>query len=355
MRKSAFILVGVALVLFLGLPFTADAGTTPPKIIKVDCSKGQSIQAALGDVSPQLVVEIKGVCAQYVTISRDNVTLRGVGGAVIDGTSLPTQTQHGITVLGASNVTIENLTVQWMRHGIRLEGGSAATLTSVILQNNRNGLILWYASSAKLANCIAQYNTSDGIGAWNGSDLLLSGTVNASFNGRCGIILSGSSLSLESDTTVEANDNALGIALQFVAAGFFTGQNASIATNGNRWGISAETNSSMVVGPLQCTGNLLGVAADNAYVALQAANITDNDGVDVALSFGARADFNGTTGVGSVECEPSVLTRGDVSCPESAAAASSLMQVRPQRTAPGPHGLFHPREVLERETLEPAP
>jgi parallel beta-helix repeat protein len=355
MRKSAFILVGVALVLFLGLPCTADAGTAPPKTIKVNCSKGQSIQAALADVAPELVVEITGVCAQYVTITRDNVTLRGVGGAVIDGTSLGDQTKVGITVFGASKVAIENLTVQGMTRGISMDGGAGATLTNVVLQDNRTGLIVFGSSSALLADCTAQRNSYIGFSAWNSSSInLASGTVVAS-NNLHGFVLSGSSITMGTQTRIEANNNGGdGIALQLAASALLIG-GASVTTNGNGWaGIELYANSSMAVGSLESTGNNYGVLADGSWIGLDGA-ITGNDGVDVELSFGARAEFNRPISVGTVTCEPSVLTRGDVSCPELAAAASSLMQARPQRTAPRPHGLFHPREVLERETPDLAP
>jgi hypothetical protein len=347
-------LVGITLVLLLALPEITDAGTTPPKTIKVDCRKGQSIQAALADVAPQLVVEITGVCAQYVTITRDNVTLRGVGGAIIDGSSLPTQTKVGITAVGASNVAIENLTVQGMTRGIYMDKGAGATLTNVVLQDNRTGLIVFGSSSASLVDCTAQRNSYIGFSAWASSSLdVSSGTVVAS-NNLHGFVLSGSSITTGTQARIEANNNGGdGIFLQLAASALLMA--GPVVTNGNGGaGIELYANSSMAVGSLQSTGNYSGVLADGSWIGLNGA-ITGNEGVDVGLSFGARAEFNSPISVGTVTCEPSVLTRGDVSCPEPTAAASSLMQVRPQRTAPGPHGLFRPPEVLEPETLEPAP
>jgi parallel beta-helix repeat protein len=430
MRKSLFASSGMALVLLLSLPGTAGAATTPPRTIKVNCNKGQSVQAALDNVAAQLVVEITGVCAQTVTITRDDVTLRGVDGAIFEGTTPPSQTLVGITVFRASDVALENLTVQGMRWGIRLDGGASATLTDVVLQENRTGLLVTNSSSASLAECTARNNVNYGLTAWQGSSLnVTSGTVVAS-NNLYGFVLSGSSIGMESGSRIEANDNGGGgIALQLSASALLAA--GTVVANGNGGpGISAESNSSVGVSGLEAVGNQQGVWADGAEIDLFGATVTNNveggvfgvdaatvilsgsstvgntvsnnggsgidisqnsflslsrttiqgngqpgivvdggvvsvfwytivtghSGADVALSFGARAAFNGNPGsIGTVTCDPSVLVRGNESCASVPAPASSPTQVHAKGTAPGLTGTSRPREVLERKPLQLAP
>jgi hypothetical protein len=55
-----------------GIP---DAGKT--KWITVDCTKGESINDALGDTAEQLYIEIHGMCTEQVVVNRDNVFLLG--------------------------------------------------------------------------------------------------------------------------------------------------------------------------------------------------------------------------------------------------------------------------------------
>ena len=57
-----------------------------------------------------------------------------------------------------------------------------------------------------------------------------------------------------------------------------------------------------------------GVLADNgSAITLLNATVTGNT-PDIALTFGARSDIRKST-VASVVCDPSVLSRGDVTCP----------------------------------------
>lgn len=73
-RLAAAVFVYI-LVASLGGAGAAFAGST--KTVTVDCSKGQSINAALDDKSEELVVEVEGFCHEKVVIRRSGVTLRG--------------------------------------------------------------------------------------------------------------------------------------------------------------------------------------------------------------------------------------------------------------------------------------
>ncbi len=58
------------------------AASTNTMSFTVDCSKGQTIGAALqrGDARKPLLLMIRGTCNESVSIDRDDVTLRGQPG-----------------------------------------------------------------------------------------------------------------------------------------------------------------------------------------------------------------------------------------------------------------------------------
>ena len=57
-----------------------------------------------------------------------------------------------------------------------------------------------------------------------------------------------------------------------------------------------------------------GILADNGSVLRISGSTLMNNGTDVMLQFGTRAEF-ATTQVGSISCDRTVLIRGEVTCP----------------------------------------
>jgi hypothetical protein len=94
---------------FLIVASTAGAATTE---VRVDCSKGQSINKALRHMADDLVVEIRGLCEENVVVDRERVTLRGTNPA-LDGIRAATlDTPGSFALLVRSNyVRIENLRI----------------------------------------------------------------------------------------------------------------------------------------------------------------------------------------------------------------------------------------------------
>lgn len=71
---------------------------------KVDCDKGESIQKALDKAEDGDVIEVEGTCSENIAITKNQITLRGVNGAIIDG---PDTTRTTIRIEGLS-VRIED-------------------------------------------------------------------------------------------------------------------------------------------------------------------------------------------------------------------------------------------------------
>jgi hypothetical protein len=74
MRNIA-IVTAVALTAIWTLPSASAQANT----FTVDCNRGQKLANALrqGDFRKPLVINVRGTCREFVTIARDNVTLRG--------------------------------------------------------------------------------------------------------------------------------------------------------------------------------------------------------------------------------------------------------------------------------------
>lgn len=134
--KSWTIVFGIAVCLTL-LASAGQAGTT--KTIKVDCFKGDSINAALEDKAEELIVEISGFCQEKVVIRRSGVTLRGSDPAL-----------DGIRGIGAGGRALVEV---WdsSSHAY-LDETLDVTLESLSLTDSGIGLFV-SGSTVRLANC----------------------------------------------------------------------------------------------------------------------------------------------------------------------------------------------------------
>jgi hypothetical protein len=160
----------------------------------VDCSRGQSIQDALGKKHPDrpLTVTVRGNCMENVTVTRDDVTLVGEGGAV-----------HGtISIVGARRVLIRTLTISSptgngifgtenaafrvedctlernFTNGILVRNGAQVTVRGGSLSMNGHattapdtgrGIEATHNGSIDVQNATISGNRSDGVGVFNNS------------------------------------------------------------------------------------------------------------------------------------------------------------------------------------------
>lgn len=313
MSRQLFTVMAVGCTLFVGVPATVPAAdkVAETKVIRVDCNKGQSINEALAKDEPNLVIEISGVCAESVTITRDNVALRGVAtGATIDGATLPSPKSPGIAVLGATNVTLENLVVQHMGRAVALYRSAGAALTNAILQDSSHGLFVAESSSAIATDCAMLRNTVDGISVWQNSAVQMDGTVRANSNGRTGIIASGgSSADLGVNAVdLEVNDNVgSGIYLQLGASSQLAGRlYPTVAINRNGvYGVAVSYGASLSGTRVECNGNRHGAVVSDASLSLGQATISNStrhgiiaDGNSfVELGNGSTVSGNGRFGL----------------------------------------------------------
>lgn len=276
------LVVASILSVAVSFPILAKAATatnSPGKTVVVDCSKHHSINDALQDSAPQLVIEVVGVCAENVVITRDNVTLRGSGaGATIDGATLPAPRLPGIAVTGATNVGLENLTIRNMSRGVSAEYGAAVRIDGLHVEDNSHGIIAISNSSLKVSNSTARRNSQFGISVWAGSAGIFSGSIVASENELAGIVVDASSLECLNYATLEVDDNeGYGLYLQEGASVALYGIGTSVAVRRNaEAGIEIDSGSSVSVNRLECSGNGTGVVVWGGRLMSRFATITEN-------------------------------------------------------------------------------
>jgi len=276
-------------------------GAPPPSLLEVsvNCDEGQSINEALAATSMELVVEVQGVCAEYVRITRDNVTLRGVGsGARIDGASLPEPKEPGILVSGATGVAIENLLVQHTHRGIDILLGSGVTLTNMVVQDTISNGVRVLGSAVEITDLTVQRQY---IGIWIGEGahaVVNGGTVLTKENVLTGLVISGGTLGfLSAGGTIESRDNGLrGITFQFgAAAQLAAGVETLVVTTGNGHAGVGVYGAMVSIQQLESTGNRYGIYVDGPSSVGITGTIADNTDFGVWCRDGGLVSLASTT------------------------------------------------------------
>jgi hypothetical protein len=222
----------------------------------VDCASGQSIEQAVtrGDARKPLLVIVRGTCNESVTISRDNVTLRGdpeLGGTVVGVAGRDT------ILVYANWVELDELTIVGGTTGIRLQGpffagvynthvmdttgpgigvraGDIAIIGTTVERAGTSALIMQRGASARIVGSRFWGSNSSGLYVETNSTI----NVNASQiggNGGHGVeIVSGSWGSIAGTQIV---DNETGILVRSSQA--LIGPNNHIASN-RQHGVLAE-------------------------------------------------------------------------------------------------------------------
>jgi parallel beta-helix repeat protein len=155
------------------------------KSVTVDCTRGETIANALtgGNEGKPLLVVVKGVCNESVSISRDDVTLQGESGAAING---PDPAVDTLTVR-AHRVTVEDIAIGGGRNGITGLGAAQLTVRRTTVQSGRNGVVYASGSSGTIDDCTIQSNARDGVAVDAASATIINSTI--SNNTRNGVLV----------------------------------------------------------------------------------------------------------------------------------------------------------------------
>jgi len=175
---------------------------TQPITLTVDCSHGQTVSAALGrlwtiPLPIPVVISIHGSCNEFVTISRDNVTLHGDPSAAI---TAPNSGSDLVSVF-ANGVTLENLTLTGGNYGVRNNHSFGLTINNSVIQGSQ----------------------SDGVRVIAGETRVIGGSTIQNAGGNGIFAIRGGAVGLAPNTHVLAN----------AGAGIYAVQNAAVTVTGS--------------------------------------------------------------------------------------------------------------------------
>lgn len=364
MKRAILFLIGVLAVC---PAFAAGGPASNTTLVNVDCAKGQTITDALARNGANLEIVLSGTCNEVARVTRDNVIIRGNAGAVLNGT---------IDVFGASNVTVQNLTIRngadsciFIRHnagvivrnaiiedcavrGILLEASAATVIDTTIRRVgtvgvlNRNSRVEFlgniHVSDAAVA-CVSA--TDDAVFYLNDDDIhmvlersllgmvsqlgseitLANGTVIARNTQLAAFLAASQGVVVHGAAILEAKDNDLfGLYVDELSSWSpFLGFGATFnITNSGLHGVFVERGSAV-----ELTGNTVisGSGGNDINVDGGILRINGTTADDVVLTFGTRAEFGSGNTFGGITCDSTVLIRG-ASCspaPLQAATAAS--------------------------------
>ena len=282
----------LSLVMVAGLAGLLAAGEATANAISatktVKCDNGQTITKALETSNPNkpLIVQVIGTCHENVTVKRSDTTLSGIdpSSSVILGVPETDPIKESpITIRGATDVIVENLTVaNGGSSGIVVVTSSATIRSSVVEANAQTlpgstGIIVGAGSFARIDDVIVRQNPYGGIrGERGGSMVIINSEIqeNLDFgiqlrdgaNARIGIDRIG----ILGPNTIENNGGNGIILLRSSSALIY---NNTIAGNG-RSGINISQGSSAF---------------------LRENNIHDSDTYEVVVADGGSARLQGNT------------------------------------------------------------
>jgi Periplasmic copper-binding protein (NosD) len=210
-----------------------------PKVLEVNCDKGEMVTPALSRADPGDTIRLTGNCSERLVITTDRLTLDGQGSAVVDGGGRSGSSFAGaISVDGARGVVIQGLTAQNGPNGIALTHGAVVRVRNSTARNNAfAGIQVGASSTADLTDCTLEGNSQNGADVFTSSTFILRGAINASGNAVNGMAIQGGSMLEIRGATVQASNNKLnGVVVSGAQAaiwGFSESQGSSIVANAN--------------------------------------------------------------------------------------------------------------------------
>ena len=273
----------------------------------VDCSRGQKLATALaqGDFRKPLVINVRGTCSEFVTITRDNVTLRGDPAAELVA---PTQ-DSDLVIIEAKGVTLENLTLTGGAYGVRNNQSFSLMITKCVIQGTRSDGVRGFVGDARLVETTVQNAGGAGVYLSRGASAGISQNSRIVDNAGAGVLADRNSTVVVTATTISGNGSS-GVQLQNGSYGSFGG--STISENGGV-GLSVGPSSSTTVAGTTISGNGTGDGPQGDGIMLWGGSqgqisgsvvVTDNrdEGIDVAGAasayiFGAEVARNGGNGI----------------------------------------------------------
>lgn len=215
-----------------------------PLFLAVDCTAGDTVADALAlapSTTGRVTITLSGVCTESVSISRDDVTLRGASPG--DGLQAPAETFAALTLDGAQRIVLSHLTLAGGSVGLAAQEGTAFRADDIHVHDATDSGVMVAGASARLENTTVEDNGGEGILAFNGARVTLVGGI-VQNNGLLGVLVKGGSSAFIVRTDVLGNGQ--GGAMAWLGSGISL-DGATVANNtGN--GIIVVGGSSVLLG-----------------------------------------------------------------------------------------------------------
>jgi len=297
MRRT--VLATLAVLSAIGMLPTASAQSNA---FTVDCNRGQKIAKALelGDFRKPLVINVRGTCSEFVTISRASVTLRGVPSAEIVA---PNQQGDLITV-AADRATLENLTLTGGLTGLSQDHDPTFIARNVVVQDSSGDGVRVRAGDARMIGCTVQRSGGIGINVLRGGSVVLSGGSQVLASAKAGISASRNSMVSLNNSTIMGS-GAQGVVLTENSQGTIL-NGSTIAENAGN-GIDVQMSQANIAGNNTIRDNGgYGIGGFGSPIGIDDNTITGNQGDGVLGYIGTTLVLHGNeisgNGASGVTC-----------------------------------------------------
>jgi len=321
--RRMILATAVALTAIGALPTASAQSNT----FTVDCNRGQTIARALelGDFRKPVVINLRGTCREFVTVTRAYVTLRGDPAAEI----VAPDNGRDLLTVSADRLTLENLTLTGGLTGLSLDHGPSFYADKVVIQDASQMGVRVRVGDARINNCTVQRSGNVGVYLVRGGTAILGGcqvldsgqagvsvTQNSFVNinrstimrsGAQGVVLAqGSGASIANGTTIAENEgNGVDVSQsQLLVIGGPDTRANTIRDNGG-FGIGGHS-SSIGIDENKITGNAReGVMGYIGTTLVLHGNVISNNGASGVTSMGnslvqigrATIENNGNNGI----------------------------------------------------------
>ena len=199
--RRMILATAVALTTIGALPSASAQSNT----FTVDCNRGQKIATALeqGDFRKPVVINLRGTCREFVTITRAGVTLRGDPAAEI----VAPDNARDLLTISADRATLENLTLTGGLTGLSQDHQPSFYAQNVVVQDTSGIGVRVRVGDARLNGFTVQRSGGVGVYVVRGGSLIM-GALNLG-NGQLlhsqVLASGGAGLSARSNSVVNLN------------------------------------------------------------------------------------------------------------------------------------------------------
>ena len=164
------------------------------------------------------MINVRGTCSEFVTITRDRVTLHGDPAAELVA---PAQTTD-LVIVEARDVTLENLTLSGGSYGVRNNQSFSLMISNCVIQGTRSDGFRGFVGDARLTNTTIRNAGGAGVYLSRGASAGISQNSQIVGNAGPGILADRNSIVVVSGSTVSGN-GASGVQLQNGSEGAVSG------------------------------------------------------------------------------------------------------------------------------------